>query len=50
MVIHKKTIIANIIRVPLLRNIFFACLAIAVTFPIYSVLFVYPSFIPGSGF
>jgi len=28
-----------------LRNIFSACLAIAVAFPIYSVLFVYPSFI-----
>jgi len=45
MVIHKKTIIENIIRVPLLRNLFFTCLAIAVTFPIYSILFVYPSFI-----
>ena len=44
MTINTSTIIANIIRVPLLRNIFAVCLIIAIAFPFYSVLFVYPSF------
>jgi len=44
-VLDKKVILANIIRVPLLRNIFFSCLAIAIVFPVYSILYVYPSFI-----
>ena len=43
-VLNRKTIITNIIREPLLRNIFLACLSIAVAFPGYGVFFVYPSF------
>lgn len=34
----------KIFSVPFLRNIFLACLAIVIVLPIYSILFVYPSF------
>ncbi|MFH2003315.1 MAG: sensor histidine kinase, partial [Bacteroidota bacterium] len=41
----RKIIVSGIFREPLLRNIFIACLMIATAFPIYSIFFVYPSFI-----
>ena len=37
-------IFSNILRLPVLRNIFFICLAIAFSIPVYSIFFVYPSF------
>ena len=43
--LEHKSIAKSIVREPLLRNIFIACLLIATAFPIYSVFFVYPSFI-----
>jgi PAS domain S-box-containing protein len=42
--LSKASIVANVFKTPGLRNIFLACLAIAVVFPVYSVFFVYPSF------
>lgn len=42
--LSNKKIATNIIRVSLLRNIFFACLAIVITFQIYALYFLYPSF------
>jgi signal transduction histidine kinase len=44
-VLNKRIIVSNIIRAPLLRNIFLACLAIVLAFQVYSQYFVYPSFI-----
>ena len=40
----KKKIVTNILRTPLLRDIFLACLVITVAFPVYIVFVAYPGF------
>ena len=40
-----KTVASHILRVPLLRNVLWVCLAIATIFPMVSVLFIHPSFV-----
>ena len=42
--LSKASIVTNVFKTLGLRNIFLACLVIAVVFPVYSVFFVYPSF------
>jgi len=40
----QRKIVTNILRTPLLRDIFFACLVITVALPVYSVFVAYPAF------
>ncbi|MCP4747616.1 MAG: PAS domain S-box protein [Desulfobacteraceae bacterium] len=39
-----KQIISHIWRVPFLRNIFLACLAVAILFPIYNLIYLSPAY------